>query len=124
MCLAETNDGKNNASEGVATVRRDPFWPVGHTPEQAKNTEQAETPEIIGGIDWNKAMDEVVINGVSSRADNEYIAVINNEVKSVGESVSVQYGNARYTWTVESITPSGSVKLRRHGVEKKSKATK
>ncbi len=115
--LAESNDGKNNATGGVAAVRRDPFWPVGHTPKQMENSALAGTPEIAGGIDWDKAMKKVVINGVSSRADNEYVAVINNEVKSVGESVSMQYGGARYTWTVESITPPGSVKLRRHAVE-------
>ena len=117
VSLAESNDGKDNASKGIAAVRRDPFWPVGHTPKQIENSALAEKPQVKGGIDWDKAMKKVVINGVSSRADNEYVAVINNEVKSVGESVSMQYGGARYTWTVESITPPGSVKLRRHTVE-------
>ena len=118
---AEAEDGKNNASGGVVALGRDPFWPVGHTPKQELNQEIGKAPnkasQSKGAIDWEEAMKQVVINGVSSRADDEYIAVINNEVKSVGESVSVRYDGAQYIWKVERITPPGSVKLRRHLVE-------
>ena len=118
LSMAESNDGMINVKENVASVRRDPFWPVGHTPEREGNP-TAITPKrgISGSIDWDEAMKKVVINGVSNRADDEYIAVINNEVKSVGESVSIWLGGTRYTWVVDRITPPGSVKLRRHAVE-------
>ncbi|MCK4564048.1 MAG: hypothetical protein KAU94_05190 [Verrucomicrobia bacterium] len=118
LSMAESNDGRINAKEDVASVRRDPFWPVGHTPEREGNPIAITPKQGVGGsIDWDEAMKQIVINGVSSRADNEYIAVINNEVKSVGESVSTWLGGTHYTWVVDSITPPGSVKLRRHAVE-------
>ena len=121
--MAESNDGRINAKEDVASVRRDPFWPVGHTPERGRNP-TAITPKKGGSVDWDEAMKQVVINGVSSRADNEYIAVINNEVKNVGESVSIWLGGTHYTWVVDSITPPGSVELRRHAVEQANSAIK
>jgi hypothetical protein len=114
ISLAEVNNGKVNAKEVVVAVKRDPFWPVGHTPRQV---EGPTTKMQSGSIDWDNAMKQVVINGVSSRAGNEYVAVINNEVKILGESVSISYGGSRYTWKVDGITPPGSVKLRRHSVE-------
>ena len=111
---AEKEGGSINAKGSVAAAARDPFWPVGYESKQAKNAKGIKVPQKAkGSIDWNRAMKQVVINGVSSRAEGEYVAVINNEVKSVGESVSIQYGGTRYTWKVDSITPPGSVKLLR-----------
>lgn len=109
---AASNESKENA------VKRDPFWPVGYVAKGEENSVLTQRKQGgTGAVDWDKAMKQVVINGVSSRADNDYVAVINNEVKSVGESVSIRYGGAKYTWKVEKITPPGSVKLRRHLVE-------
>ncbi len=118
LSMAESNDGRINAKENVVSVKRDPFWPVGYTPEGEGDPTEITPKQGVGSSDdWDEAMKQVIINGVSSRADNEYIAVINNEVKSVGESVSAWLGGTRYTWVVDSITPPGSVKLRRHAVE-------
>jgi hypothetical protein len=121
VSTAESNDGGINAKEGVATMRRDPFWPVGYTPKSVKNPAVAKAGQKAsgrtGGIDWEEAMKQVVINGVSSRAGNKYVAVINNEVKSIGESVSIWFGGARYTWTVVRITPPASVSLHQDTVE-------
>ena len=118
LSMAESNDGRINAKEDVAFVKRDPFWPVGYTPEREGSPSETTPEQGVGGsADWDEAMKQVIINGVSSRADNEYVAVINNEVKSVGEFVSIWLGGTRYTWVVDSITPPGSVKLRRHAVE-------
>ncbi len=117
---AEQNDGKGNAKDSVVATKRDPFWPIGHTPKRV-NPEGTKTTSTEarkpGSINWEEAMKRVVINGVSSRATDEYVAVINNEVKSVGEAVSILYDGAKYIWKVERITPPGSVKLRRHLVE-------
>ncbi len=115
ISLAEINNGKVNAKE--VAVKRDPFWPVGYTPRQVQGSTAKAQQKMSGRVDWDNAMKQVVINGVSSRAGNEYVAVINNEVKTLGESVSISYGGARYTWKVDGITPPGSVKLRRHSVE-------
>ena len=121
VARAEGQGGKDRAQDNVAAVRRDPFWPVGYEPKQVFRSAESDTPVepkiLQGGIDWEEAMKQVVINGVSSRATDEYIAVINNEVKSVGDHVSIEKGGVKYTWKVESITPPGSVKLRRHAAQ-------
>jgi len=115
---AVSNEAKESAVENGVAVKRDPFWPVDHVAKGEESSALTQKKQgVSGAVDWNKAMKQVVINGVSSRADNEYVAVINNEVKSVGESVSIRYGGAKYTWKVEKITPPGAVKLRRHLVE-------
>jgi len=109
-------DGTDDAKASVAAVQRDPFWPVGYTPEwivEKRSEGQAKVVEKEESIDWNKAMGQVEIQGVSSRAGNEFFAVINGQVKSTGETVSVQVGVVNYTWMVEGISPPSSVKLRR-----------
>lgn len=99
--------------------KRDPFWPVGYIPERliAKKApvEKVKSAPVIGS--WSLAMKTIVINGVSSRSDNDFFAVINGEIKSVGDSVSVKYGDAVYTWSVDGIKPPNSVKLRRVSVQ-------
>jgi len=108
-----TDDAKKEQSE----FKRDPFWPVGFVPERIKEAmAKKESPDSVKPTianDWNMAMKKLVINGVSSRASNEFYAVINGQVKSVGDSVSVTYGGKTYTWAVDGIKPPGSVKLRR-----------
>lgn len=124
VVMAESDDGRVNANDNVLAMKRDPFWPIGHTPESVMRSSTAKMPNQArkgtGTIDWEEAMKRVVINGVSNRAENEYIAVINSEVKSVGETVSTLFKGIRYSWTVESITPPGSVKLRRHTAEQEN----
>lgn len=111
---AKQNDGVVNARNDEVVVSRDPFWPVGYQVKSANNSTKTTVNKTEKGeVDWNEAMKQVIINGVSSRAGDEYIAVINNEVKNLGESVSIWYGGSRYTWTVDSIAPPGAVKLRR-----------
>jgi len=112
---AKPESGTVNAKKPL--VKRDPFWPIGYTPRGMKDSTEVAPKGRTGAIDWDGAMKTVVVNGVSNRANNEYIAMINNKVKVVGDSISVSFGGMRYTWTVESIAPPGSVKLRRHTVK-------
>jgi len=108
---AKPNDGANNAKNASSVVVRDPFWPVGYKSEPGAASTTGKKP--TGKVDWNKAMKQVVINGVSSRAGGGYVAIVNNEVKNVGEAFSIRYDGVLYTWKVASIAPPGSVKLRR-----------
>lgn len=115
--------GTQHAVEKAEKVLRDPFWPVGFQPKRAftVTTNSAQVimePEVSS--DWNKAMQEVVIQGVSSRAGNEFYAVINGEVKSTGDTVSVQVGTMTYTWMIENISPPSSVKMRRTSSKRNS----
>ena len=109
-------DGIDDAKVDIVAVQRDPFWPIGYTPEWIVGKEsngQAKVVEKEESIDWNKAMKQVAIQGVSSRAGNEFFAVINGQVRSTGETVSVQVGEVNYTWAIEGISPPSSVKLLR-----------
>lgn len=112
--------GADSALNPSITVKRDPFWPVGYIPDWIKNA--GKSAAVIesgdnGNSDWNAAMKLVVIQGVSSRSGSEFFAVINDQIKSIGEAVSVKYGNNIYSWAVESISPPSSVTLRRVSVK-------
>lgn len=112
--------GTDLAKTASSTVKRDPFWPVGYTPEWAKDAGKSSQEPVAAGNgngDWNIAMKQVVIQGVSSSADNDSYAVINGEIKTVGDTVSVKYGSSTYTWAVESITAPSAVQLRRVSVK-------
>ena len=108
--------GTDDAQSLATSVKRDPFWPVGYVPESVKAAAEASStgPVVKRTIanDWNTAMKKVSINGVSSK-NKEFFAVINGRIKGVGDTVTVNHGGMVYTWSVESIKPPGSVKLRR-----------
>ncbi len=112
---ASAKGGAVNAKTACAATVRDPFWPVGYEPEKPVDVE-AVKQQSLADKNWNEAMKQVAIQGVSS-VSGEYYAIINTEAKRVGESVSVEHGGLRYTWKVERIAPSGSVKLRRVSAE-------
>jgi hypothetical protein len=109
--------GTNNAQEQEAALKRDPFWPVGYVPKNIKSVIPKENTMQSTSIvenSWNEAMKKVVISGVSSRAgNNSYFAVINGEIKSIGDTVTINHGGTIYTWAVDGIEPPSSVKLRR-----------
>lgn len=105
--------GMNDAQIEPATSKRDPFWPVGYVPRELQKKAEVVVKKPTESSDWSGAMKKVVINGVSSRANNDFFAVVNGEVKSVNDTVSVTHGGITYTWAVANIKPPGSVKLRR-----------
>lgn len=113
-------NGTNDAPELTADLKRDPFWPVGYVPVNVKRLVPTVKPEQSNEpVDnsWNEAMKKVEINGVSSRAKDAYCAVINGQVKIVGDTVTVNHSGTIYTWAVDGIKPPGSVKLRRVSAE-------
>ena len=108
--------GTKDALEQEAVRKRDPFWPVGYMPKITTSVIPIDSSvQSLTKVDnsWNEAMKKVVINGVSSRAKNAYCAVINGQVKSVGDTVTINHGGTIYTWAVDGIEPPSSVKLRR-----------
>ena len=113
-------DGIDGAKVSTVTAQRDPFWPVGYTPKWIIEKQPKEEGAMVkheGTIDWNKAMEQVAIQGVSSRSGNEFFAVINGQIKSADETVSVEIESVNYTWMIEKISPPSSVKLRRVSAE-------
>ena len=109
-------DGMDDAPTPSSVIQRDPFWPVGFEPKRSVVTETTDenvTVRVEQGTDWNKAMEQVAIQGVSSKAGHESYAIINGQVKSVGETVTIRVGEINYTWMIEGISPPSSVNLRR-----------
>ncbi|MCF7847921.1 MAG: hypothetical protein K9M45_03645 [Kiritimatiellales bacterium] len=116
-------DGTDTAkTEAMTKQIRDPFWPVGFYPEgwgrsavekkkKADPVEQQRQTIVSKG--WDVARKNIVINGISSTDDNEFVAIINNHLKSVGEMIVVDTGNGKYFWRVAAVQPPGSVKLLR-----------
>ena len=108
--------GMDDAVSTPVEVQRDPFWPVGFEPKRnvvIETTGTNVTVRVKEGADWNKAMQQIAIQGVSSKAGNESYAIINGQVRSTGETVTLLVGEINYTWMIESISPPSSVKLRR-----------
>jgi len=115
VIAGSSDPGGTNDAIVQDAVRRDPFWPIGYVPEFSTR-EVIDPVAAVQSADssgWDAARKEVDINGVSSRADNQFCAVINGQLMEVGDKLSVNYKGTIYTWEVEDIAASGSVKLRR-----------
>ncbi len=111
--VAHGQDGEDPVAVKPA---RDPFWPVGY--QAQKDEPQAEVmpqPAVSqkSDEDWRAAMKLVMVSGVSQRGVSEYCAVINGELKVVGERITVSFNGAEFSWTVAAIAPPASIKLRR-----------
>lgn len=109
-------DGTNDANSTIRYDSRDPFWPVGYMPKEVAVAPKKIAPKKAkpsGKYEWGLAMKKLSISGVSSKGKDDFFAVVNGKVKSVGDTISVDFEGITYTWAVESIKPPGSVKLRR-----------
>jgi hypothetical protein len=91
------------------TIKRDPFWPVGYTTKIEVEQIKIAPPEVK--VDWVNAEKVLRINGIGSREDADY-ALINGQIKVVGDVLKVKFKNVIYTWEVESIHSPNTVKLR------------
>jgi len=86
---------------------RDPFWPVGYVSKRVIQS----GPEKKGPVNWEEARKNIKINGIVRKKD-EYVVIINNRVKKIGDTVTFNFKGHCYRWVIESITPPRSVKLR------------
>jgi hypothetical protein len=119
--VVSSTRGMSGEKTPLSSIKRDPFWPVGYQPKTMSTQDMSDVkqePVPVGGQgEWDAAMKQIVINGVSSSADGDFFAVINGEIKSVGATVVATHGGRKYTWMVDSIKPPESVKLRRISVK-------
>ena len=92
---------------------RDPFWPVGFFPENWQADEPDENaPSPTSGSDWDAPAAQIRVTG-TSRMDDKTVAIINGDLKEVGDSVEVSYGGRIYQWKLKEINASGKVRLER-----------
>jgi len=116
ICAEET---KQKDPACVNITKRDPFWPVGFVSKKLRKISDPKKEGPKGPIDWDGAMNNVKINGVSKKGTESFV-MINTDTKKIGDTVSVDYKGHRYEWIVESITSAGSensVKLKPSKVE-------
>lgn len=94
---------------------RDPFWPVGYFPENWQTAGEADTgPTSVS--DWDAPAALVRVSG-TSRMGAQTAAIINGEVKAVGDLVEVHYSGRIYQWKLIEVQPTGKVKLERFAVK-------
>ncbi len=92
---------------------RDPFWPVGYFPKdwQADNPEE-EKQLMTSGSDWDGPAALLHVSG-TSQMGAKTVALINGDLKEVGDSVEVSYGGRIYQWKLKEVKASGKVRLER-----------
>lgn len=95
---------------------RDPFWPVGYFPESWQSDEPEESaPSPTSGTDWKIPTSLIQVSG-TSRLGDKAIAIINGDLKEVGDLIEVSYSGRIYQWKLKKINASGTVDIDRVGI--------
>lgn len=95
---------------------RDPFWPVGYFPENWQTGGNEETAPLAAASDWDAPAAMIRVSG-TSRMGDQTAAIINGEVKTVGDLIEIRYSGRLYQWKLIDVQPSGKVKLERFNVK-------
>ncbi len=99
----------------VQEILRDPFWPVGFFPEGWRSQSETKSDAGLEGSGWKAAYAKINISG-TSRLDGRTAAIINGELKVVGDSVVVLHDGRTYQWEIVGIESDGRIQLKRLGV--------
>lgn len=105
---ADTTEGEGATAQAMA---RDPFWPVGFVPPKPKAADEpvvADEPEPERPLQWEDALKTLSVQGIMKTGSaGEYVAVINGQVVSAGETVSARYQEREYSWLIRKISNKG-----------------
>jgi hypothetical protein len=69
--------------------------------------------------DWDAPAKLLKISG-TSRMGSQTAAIINGNVKLIGDLVEIHYSGRIYQWKLTDVSPDGRVKLERHAVKKEA----
>ena len=88
-------------------VLRDPFWPVGFIPKGVAidGARAQKNDETFGTPQWAEAMKQLSLSGIMNTGQGTYVAIVNGQAVSEGDTISVFFSGRNYTWTVRAITP-------------------
>lgn len=94
---------------------RDPFWPVGFFPENWQKKSS-----VPGGGDtdtsgWKTAATKIIISG-TSKLGGRTAAIVNGELKSIGDQVEVLSEGKTYQWKIVGIEADGRIQLKKLGI--------
>ena len=93
---------------------RDPFWTVGYFP--AKWGEELKPKkQMSSASEWRIPTSQIEVSGVS-RMGSRVMAIINGELKQVGDVVEISYLGKIFQWKIAEINPDGNVRFERHKI--------
>jgi hypothetical protein len=94
---------------------RDPFWPVAYVPlserkDDASKTTTAGPAAVVAprleSPQWDLALKTLIIKGVM-KSGAGYMAVINGQVTSEGDTISAVFKSRTYSWRIAKIGKEG-----------------
>jgi hypothetical protein len=122
LAVAVLGEGDFDDAAGSRTNRflnkslRNPFWPVGHVPEGwDAGASSAVSKKLMDESDWAAPAAKIRVSG-TSRMGNQTVAIINGDIKEVGDLIFVEYNDRIYKWKLNGVKATGKVSLERVGV--------
>ena len=94
---------------------RDPFWTVGYFPPQWGVELKPEQQKEMSDSEWKIPTSQLEVSGVS-RMGSRVLAIVNNELKKVGDVVEISYLGKIYQWKIGDIQADGDVRFDRHQI--------
>ena len=106
---------KKETAEGWAyELLRDPFWPIGFFPQDWQQKSAAQGVNDMVGSGWKAAAAKLRISG-ASRLGDRTAAIINGELKNVGDQITVLHEGRTYQWEIVEIDAAGQIQLKKLG---------
>jgi hypothetical protein len=93
---------------------RDPFWKVGYFPAEWGMKREIENQEVSASA-WRIPTSQIEISGVS-RMGARVMAIINGELKQVGDVVQIFYLGKIFQWKIREIQADGNVSFDRYKI--------
>jgi hypothetical protein len=113
--IAEAAVPKKEPAEGrEQELLRDPFWPVGFFPQDWQQKSSAQSATDMAGSGWKAAFAKLKVSG-TSRLGDRTAAIVNGELKNIGEQVEVLYEGRIYQWEIVGIDATGQIQVKRLG---------
>lgn len=94
---------------------RDPFWPVGYFPPDWQQKTAFQGEPDLDGSGWKAASGKIRISG-TSLLDGRAAAIINGELKRIGEQIDVLHEGKTYQWQIVGIDAEGRIQLKKLGI--------
>lgn len=107
---------KETPGKGEQELLRDPFWPIGFFPPNWQRKADVSGPLDMGDTGgWTAASTKLRVSGTSQLGDRT-VAIINGEMKSVGEQIEILHEGKMYQWEIIGIGANGQIQLKKKGI--------
>lgn len=106
---------KDNEEKWVQELLRDPFWPIGFFPPDWQKEKPAQTAGGLDASGWKAASGKIRISA-ASRLGEKTAAIVNGELKSVGDQIEILHEGRIYQWQIIGIDAAGQVQLKKQSI--------